>query len=146
MIRNTVSAHLAAAPSRVFDYLVDDAKLKQWIGGMLESSRLAGEGLAVGTRHRQVLVISGQREVVERVITAFEPEALLAFRIRSGTLDIAGRFELEPDGEGTRFTYAQETGGGSLAMTLLKPVLSGRIERKIQGDLASLKRLVERAG
>ena len=145
MIRNEVSEVLAASPARVFEFLVDDGKLKQWLGGLLESTALAGTAFGVGTAHRQVLVIGGHREVVERVISAFEPEALLAFRIRAEHMDIAGRFELEPDGGGTRLTYVQETGGGSLAMRLMKPVLSGKIQRKIQGDLDSLKRLVERA-
>lgn len=144
MIRNEVSARLAALPVRVFEFLVDETKLKRWIGGMLDSRQVAGDGPGVGAAYRQVLVIERQQEIVERVITAFEPEALLEFRIQTGSLDIAGRFELEAEGDGTRFTYIQETEGRSLGLALLKTMVSARIQRKLQSDLASLKRLVER--
>jgi len=144
MIRNEVSARLAAPLARVFEFLVDEAKLKRWIGGMLDSRQITGDGPGVGAAYRQVLVIEGQQEIVERVIIAFEPDALLGFRIQTGSLAIAGRFELEPEGDGTRFTYTQETEGRSLGLALLKGMVSARIQRKIQSDLASLKRLVER--
>jgi len=144
MIRNEVSARLAAPLARVFEFLVDEAKLKRWIGGMLDSRQITGDGPGVGAAYRQVLVIEGQQEIVERVIIAFEPDALLGFRIQTGSLAIAGRFELEPEGDGTRFTYTQETEGRSLGLALLKGMVSARIQRKIQSDLASRKRLVER--
>jgi len=144
VIRNEVSARLAAPLARVFEFLVDEAKLKRWIGGMLDSRQITGDGPGVGAAYRQVLVIEGQQEIVERVIIAFEPDALLGFRIQTGSLAIAGRFELEPEGDGTRFTYTQETEGRSLGLALLKGMASARIQRKIQSDLASLKRLVER--
>ncbi len=144
VIRNEASALLHAAPATVFGFLVDEARLQRWIGGMLESRQVTGSGPGPGAAYRQVLLIEGQRETVERMITAYEPEVLLGFRIRAAHLDITGRFELEPEDGGTRFTYVQETGTKSLALALLKPVLSGRIQRKIQADLASLKRLVER--
>jgi uncharacterized protein YndB with AHSA1/START domain len=144
VIRNEVSALLAAPPERVFAFLVDEDKLKRWIGGMLESRQVSGAGPGIGAAYRQVLVIDGQQESIERVITDHDPGALLGFRIHAGSMEIAGRFELESEGTGTRLQYVQETESRSLGMALLKSMVSARIQRKIQADLATLKRLVER--
>ena len=146
MIANRVTALLKAEPARVFACLVEEALLMRWIGGLLESRQTVGDAPGSGATYRQVLLLDGKREVVERVITGYDPETHLAYRIKAADLDLTGAFDLEPEGGTTHFSYRQETHGRSLAFTLLKPVVTARIQRKIESDLAALKRLVERPG
>jgi len=143
VIRNTASILLPAPPARVFEYLVDGTRLRQWVGGLLESTPLQDGPPRPGAAYRQVIQLDAKRETVERVITEHDPPAATGFRVRLANMDMEGRFELEPEGEGTRLTFTQETTPGGLA-ALAGGMIERRIGAKIAADLQNLKRALER--
>ena len=143
MIRNKASILLPAPPERVFEYLVDGTKLRSWVGGLLESTPLKDGPPRAGAAYRQVLQMDGKRETVERVITEHDPPVVSAFRVRISNMDMEGRFELEPEGEGTRLTFTQATTPSGLA-ALAGGLIERRIAAKITADLQNLKRALER--
>ncbi len=143
MIRNEATVLLASPPARVFEHLADADKLKGWVGGLVES-RLAEPGpLRAGSAYRQVLLLDGKRETVERRLTEYDPPTVLAFRVRLANLEMEGQFDLEEEGSGTRLTFVQQTTPHGLAV-LAASLIERRIGDKIRADLDALKRVLER--
>lgn len=143
MIRNEASVFLPASPERVFEHLVDGAKLRAWVGGLLESTPVKAGPPAPGSVFRQVLLLDGKRETVERTITDHEPPVVTGFKVRIANMDMEGRFDLEEEEGGTRLTFTQTTTPRGLA-ALAGGLIERRIAAKIQADLSALKRALER--
>jgi uncharacterized protein YndB with AHSA1/START domain len=142
MERSEHTVEIEAPRDRVFAWLVEPELMLRWIGGLREFHPLDPEP-GVGARSRQVVDLAGRRMEVESRITAFEPERLVAAELDGKGFHVDTRHELEDDGDGTLVCAAAHTRLSGLAGRLLGGVVERGAQRKLEGDLARLKRLVE---
>ena len=107
------------APSRTSSGSSADAENDaRWRTGVAEISRVSGEG--VGAKyHQSIKGPTGKPVDADFEITELEPNKLIAFRTTSGPVRPIGRYELTPEGAGTRvhFTLKAELSGLKKAAT-----------------------------
>jgi uncharacterized protein YndB with AHSA1/START domain len=142
MERSEHTVEIAAPRERVFAWLVEPELMLRWIGGLREFHPLDPEP-GVGARSRQVVEVAGRRLDVESRITAFEPERVVAAELDGKGFHVATRHELE-DGDGTTRVRAEaQTRLSGLAGRFLGGLADRGAQRKLEGDLARLRQLVE---
>ena len=142
MERSEHTIEIEAPRDRVFAWLVEPELMLRWIGGLREFDPLDPEP-RVGARSRQVVDLAGRRMEIESRITAFEPERLVAAELDGKGFHVDTRHELDGDGDGTLVRAAVHTRLSGLAGRLLGGVVERGAQRKLEGDLARLKQLVE---
>ena len=142
MERSEHRIEIEAPRERVFAWLVEPELMLRWIGGLREFHPLDPEP-GVGARSRQVVDVAGRRMDVESRITAFEPGRLVAAELDGKGFHVDTRHELEDDGDGTLVRAEARTRLSGIAGRLRGGVVERGAQRKLEGDLARLKQIVE---
>lgn len=139
---------LKASPEEVYEVVMDPNRLDDWVtihAGLPEAPN--GE-LRQGSELTQSLRIAGQRFNVHwKVVQADKPNRVVwegRGPVRSKARVV---YDFEPEGEGTRFCYANEyhAPGGPLGR-IADHALAGTSRREADRSLERLKKLVERNG
>jgi uncharacterized protein YndB with AHSA1/START domain len=129
----------------VFAFLGDAENDTAWRPGVLDIARVSGDAPGAGTRYRQgVKGPGGRRLDADIETTAYEPDRLVGFRATAGPVRPEGRYELTPEGTGTRvrFKLAAELRGLKVAMApAVRRTMAGEV-----GQLDNLKRVLEGGG
>jgi uncharacterized membrane protein len=127
-------------PSQVFAFLADAENDPQWRPGVIDISRVSGEG--VGARYKQgVKGPMGKRVDADIEITELRPDELIAFRAIDGPVRPTGRYELSPADGGTRVRLTLEAEVGGLKK-LMAPMVQKQMEREV-GNLDRLEQALE---
>ncbi len=96
----------------------------------------------VGMKTREVMRFFGRTIEVTAEIVGLEPDHRTSFRSLTGPLQAEGDRVVEESGSGARVTYAATaTLTGLLA--LVAPLVARSFEKRAQGDLDRLKRILE---
>jgi uncharacterized protein YndB with AHSA1/START domain len=135
---NTIT--IARPVGDVFAFLADGENDKQWRGGVIEMTRLAGQG--VGATYRQIVAGPGGRRIDADVeITEFVPDQRIAFRTTKGSVRPTGSYDLRAGDGGTVVTFrlAAELGG---VKKLMAPMVAKTMRSEV-GALTELKRVLE---
>ncbi|MBV9486757.1 MAG: SRPBCC family protein [Frankiaceae bacterium] len=123
---------------QVFRFLADGRTATQWRSGVIDVSKLSGDGL--GAVYKQQVRGPGGRAIdADYEITAFEPGQLIAFRAIPGPVRPTGSFAFEAMGDATilTFTLAAELSGW-------KRLVMGRpVQSTMDAEMAALDRLQE---
>jgi carbon monoxide dehydrogenase subunit G len=130
-------------PAAVFAFLADAENDPRWRPGVLDIERVSGDGPGAGARYRQGVRGPGGRRIDADVeTTAYEPERVIGFRATAGPVRPEGRYELAPEGGGTRvrFALAAELRGLKVAMA---PAVRRTMAAEV-GHLENLKQVLER--
>ncbi|HYP48048.1 MAG TPA: SRPBCC family protein [Thermoleophilaceae bacterium] len=139
------TVEIAASPKRIYDTLMDPACLEHWVTiheGLVDAP--SGK-LRKGSKLTQCLKLAGRKFKVQWTVVENEPARRVVWE---GKGPVASRaravYELEPDGEGTRFFYLNEYDlpGGPLGRIAGRTV-SGVTTKELEGSLKRLKALVE---
>ena len=80
---NQAAIEIERPAAEVFPWLTEPEKLRQWIGGRVETAPLTEGRPRVGARSREVVVMGKGRTEMESEVTALEPGRLLAVRLAS---------------------------------------------------------------
>jgi len=138
------SVAVTASPDALFAHLTRPELLTRWMGGLVASEDLTGEGLRVGARGRETIEQGGRRMVMESEILQVTPGRLLSVRLMAEGYDVQADYTLEPQGGQTVVSLRQVAryGGG---LRLVAPFLDGMVERKMASDFAALKRVAEQS-
>lgn len=84
----------------------------------------------------------GRKIETNSEVTEFEPEKALRFESKNGPVPSDTRYELMPEGEGTRVKLSFDIEPGSyfrLGETFLKP----RLGKELEDSMKSLKKILE---
>lgn len=139
---------IAAPPEAVYEVIMDPWRLEEWvtIQVCLES---APQGvLRQGSELTQRLKLAGQAFVVSWKVVENEPARRVVWVGRGPMRSKASvTYELEPNGDSTRFSYANEfslPGGplGRMAGPVVRRVTAGELENSLE----RLRALVEGRG
>lgn len=135
---NTIT--IARRASDVFAFLADAENDTRWRKGVIEISKLGGQG--VGASYRQVVSGPGGRHIDANIeITEYVPDQRIAFETTSGPVRPTGSYDLETTDAGTRITFRL-----SVALHGLKKLMSPMITRTMVSEvhaLSDLKRVLE---
>lgn len=143
----STSVSIAATPERIWPWLTESERVTKWVGGLVEDRPMTEGGARVGARSAVVLEDHGERFTMDSEILRYEPGRLMELRFQmtgqmAGTGETIGTYTLEPAGDGTRLTYAVASTSKSW-MRVLAPFMRAAVQKRIDTDIASLKRAVE---
>jgi uncharacterized membrane protein len=132
-------------PSReVFAFVSDQLNAPTWQKGLIEVRRLTEGPIGVGTKHTFVRKIVGRKIAADNEYYEYQPDRRVAFRLISGSTPGGGSYDVEslsPDR--TKLGTSVELHPSGLAR-LAEPLMSKTIKKEVDGNLASLKELLER--
>jgi carbon monoxide dehydrogenase subunit G len=139
------STDIEAPPERVYELVMDPHRLHEWVT-IHDSLIDAPDGeLRRGSELTQCLRLAHRRLKVRWTVVEDECPTRVVWEGR-GPVHTHARviYELEPNGQGTRFSYINEYDlpGGALGR-LAGRTLSHMTEREVDATLARLKRLLE---
>jgi uncharacterized membrane protein len=133
-------------PEEVFRFLTDLSNVPEWQSGA-EEVRASEEPLAVGTTYVEVLKFLGKRFEATLEVTEYEPGSRFALRTRSGPIPFEVRHRLEPaDGGGSTRIHVELEGNPGGLFRLAESLVMRNAQRQMEGDFATLKRMVEAGG
>jgi carbon monoxide dehydrogenase subunit G len=125
----------------VFPWLFDEDKVPRWTSGLETYEKLDPGPLAVGSRIRQALLVSGRRLEFELHVVRLEPP-----RTAESTFEMQGfkatqTWTLASADGGTRVTQVIDA-KPSFSARLLQPIIEPRLQAKVERDLGALRELL----
>jgi uncharacterized membrane protein len=142
MRRIEVSVMINRPIEEVFAYVANPENEPLWQSGVLESG-LVGEGpMGVGAKTKEVRKLLGQRLESIAEVTAYEPNAKIAFKSTSGPVRYEAWYTFEPVDAGTKFTMVGEADTGGF-FKLAEGLVVRQFEKEMQTSLAALKDILE---
>jgi hypothetical protein len=127
-------------PDELFPWLLEEDKVPVWTSS-LQRYEVVGT-LGTGARARQTLDIAGGL-LLDMEITRYEPPRRAESRFETNGVKLFSAYLLEPARTGTRLTQTLDAKAGGLTGRMLIPVVQGRLEKKVVGDLERLRGVVE---
>jgi carbon monoxide dehydrogenase subunit G len=131
------SIELAQPPEAVFPWLLEEDKVPRWTSDLARYEQ--DSPLRRGAHVKQVLRIGGSEIVLDLELTRYEPPRSIEARTSTSGVNITMTYALAANGAGTRLTQSVEGKASSLSARMLMPVVQGRLEKKVGGDLERLR-------
>jgi carbon monoxide dehydrogenase subunit G len=143
-----VSAELKASPEQLWPWLNESDKVKQWISWLVEV-RQDRPATGVGTKQIWVMQDSnngGKPMEIDGTFTEYLPPTRQTVQVSSaGTFDGQETYRVENLGAGkTRLDIDGSYHYSEWWAALLEPLITPAAEKKLRGDVARLKSLVEK--
>lgn len=143
------SVSIAAPPERVFEYVADFTNLPSYNSEVIRARRLSPGREALGATFAVTVRAGPIRFGTRLEITATERPRFFQNRAVAGRLFVADedRF-FSPEGGGTRVTFRVRYRAplGPVGALLDRAVLRRFSRAQLRGELAGLKRVLERGG
>jgi uncharacterized protein YndB with AHSA1/START domain len=139
----TATATIARPRDEVAAYVADPAHDLSWIRALTASTQLTEGEVGVGTRVERVARMLGRRMPYTTEITAFEPAAHVAMQTVAGPFPMLVDYHFEDAGDGATRVRVRNRGGQGVLFTLFGWAIGRMVNRRVQGDLAQLKRILE---
>lgn len=142
--KTKIVVEIAQSPTKVYSYLTESEKMKQWIGGLKKITPLTRTGLNVGAKAEMLLELPDGKYNITSEVLAFEPDRMIAIKaFMPDGFDETIVYRLEPVGSSTRLTFEGETELKNWIAQIMAPLWWPDAEKKLQADLERLKRLAE---
>jgi carbon monoxide dehydrogenase subunit G len=135
---------LPASPDRVYDILMDPARLGDWVT-IHERFEDAPDRLDQGSKMTQKLKVAGQRFTVRWTVTQAERPSKVTWEGR-GPVRTAARvvYDIDERDGGTHFSYLNEYQlPGGAAGRIAGRAISAAASREVERSLEHLKQLLE---
>lgn len=136
---------IAATPKQVYDVVMDPRRLEDWVTVHQSLDEAPDGSLRKGSKLTQCLKLAGQRFHVRWTVVEDDPCKRVVWEGKGPVRSKASvTYEFEQNGEGTRFSYANEyklPGGplGNMAGPVVRRVTAGEVDK----TLDRLKKIVE---
>lgn len=135
---------IACPVTRVFEYMDDVAREKEWQPSLLEAVKEPEGPTAVGTRKRYVSQFMGRRIANTYVTTRFDPNERVGYETApSSALRAKVDLRFEVRGAGTRIVMAVDAQPTGLLKLIPENVLVGVARKELKSSLALLKERLE---
>jgi uncharacterized protein YndB with AHSA1/START domain len=142
---NTFTIDIAAPPARVFQWIYDPSRNRQWLPNLVEAEVLTSVPGEVGNTFRQVYVDNGRRIEMTGTVTGYEQDRYLACEL-TGPFTLRVDYRLEDLGGGTRVTQnsaVQMKGFMKVIGLLLAPLMKKMAAKNSGSSFGKLKQLAE---
>jgi len=135
---------VAAPIERVYAYIGQPERNREWIPDVVESEKLTEGPHGPGSRFRFVTRAPlGLRVTSEAEITAMDPPRMLEFRSFAG-VEHHGRWELEAQGDLTCVRFRLEYHPSAVEAVLLRaPGMRRFLARHVKGSISGLRHALE---
>jgi carbon monoxide dehydrogenase subunit G len=144
-----VSRSVNAPPATVFEMLTDLEGAPRRIPAIRKIEMLTPGPVGVGTRFRETRVMFGREASETMEFVAFEPGRSYTVTAFSCGTRYRTRFEVAPEGAGSRVTVTFEGTPESFAAKLMAPLFSfmkGMMVKCLEGDLDAIATAAENRG
>ncbi|TAJ99627.1 MAG: hypothetical protein EPO36_11255 [Chloroflexota bacterium] len=141
MIRYSSEVTINRPPRAVYEALLDPDRYAQWTP-MVDMAFEDDGPRRVGQRGHFRMSSGPIKGRLEMEIVELEPDRKVSFRVSHPSLDWLAVNTIQPDGEGSRLTYAGELSLRG-ALRLMEPFMRGEVERGEAGEAMKLKALLE---
>ena len=141
MIRYSSEVTIDRPPRAVYEALLDPDRYAKWTP-MTDMAFDDDGPRRVGQRGHFQMKEGPIKGRLEMEIVELEPDRRIGFRVTHPNLDWVAVNTLQPEGSGTRLTYAGELSIRG-AMRLMEPFMSGEVRRGEAGEALRLKALLE---
>jgi len=128
--------------AEVFAFATDWEKYPLWEAEVLESRQLSAGATGVGTTYRHVARFMGRRLETEGIVTAYEPNQRLCFKVTKAPFLYSACQTFEAVNGGTRATYTFEAELGGM-FRLLQPLTVRMARRTLAENYTRLKNLLK---
>ena len=129
-------------PAEAFPWLLDADRVPRWMTGLEVYEPLDPPPLAVGSRIRQELSISGQHLRFELRVAELDPPRRALLRFAGSGFEAANEYSVEASGSGSRVTWVIAGETTSFKAKLIAPMVQAKLQEKLDGDLARLRALL----
>jgi uncharacterized protein YndB with AHSA1/START domain len=143
MIRNEYVAEFDSPVEEVFAFVDDDAKVKQWIGGLIETERTTQGKPGVGSRFRQKVKVGNRVMELDGELLAYEPMRRVSVSLDSDLCEMKVSYGFEEVGGRTRLSYTCDSSYHGFFYRLLSPLIKYVTQQKLRKDFARLEQLLE---
>ena len=133
------SVVLPALPATVFPWLLEADKVPKWMSGLEVYEPLDPPPLAVGSRIRQHLTVSGQNLKFELRITELDAPRRAVLRFEGSGFKAANEYTVGEAPEGAKVTWVIDGDTTSFKAKLIAPMVQAKLQEKLDHDLARLK-------
>ena len=140
IVRVDGSIVINRTPDEVFAYATDPAHTPEWQSSALETS--VDGPVQAGASGKEVRKFLGRRMESTMKIEAFEPPRRFALQVTSGPVPFHVEQTVEPDGTGSRVSVTIEGEPGGF-FKLADPLVERAVRRELEGNLATLKDILE---
>ena len=140
IIRVDGSIVINRTPDEVFAYATDPAHTPEWQSSALETS--VDGPVQAGASGKEVRKFLGRRMESTMKIEAFEPPRRFALQVTSGPVPFHVEQTVEPEGTGSRVSVTIEGEPGGF-FKLADPLVERAVRRELEGNLATLKDILE---
>ena len=134
---------IAKPPAEVFPWLVDADKVPHWMSGLQAYEPLAPGPLHIGSRIRQELSVSGQQLRFELEVTELAAPSRAVLRFEGSGFTAANEYSVSEAPGGAAVTWVIAGDTTSFKARLIAPMVQGKLQEKLDGDLARLRALLE---
>jgi carbon monoxide dehydrogenase subunit G len=142
---NTFSVDIAAPPARVFSWIYDPARHRQWLPNLVEAEVLNSVPGEIGSTFRQVYVENGRRMEMTGTVTGYEQDRYLACEL-TGPFTLRVDYRLDDVGGRTRVTQNSAVvmkGFMKVLGLLLAPLMKKMAAKNAGSAFSKLKQLAE---
>jgi uncharacterized protein YndB with AHSA1/START domain len=126
----------------VFAYVDDDDKVKQWVGGLMETKRTTPGKPGVGSKFHQTLQVGKRTFEIDGELLAYEPNRRVKVKLDAGICEMEVIYTFEEIDGRTRLTYTCDSYYRKLFYRLLSPLTKRVGRRKLEEDFARLRNLL----
>ena len=143
MIRVVTGVNIDRPSEEVFAFISNFENNPKWQSGQLEA-KFSSEGpLRVGSTYDQVAKFMGRRIESSFEVLEYEPNRKVKASTTSGSFPITFTRMVEPRDGGAKVTAIVE-GNANGFFKLAEPLLSRMVQRSVDSDYQTLKRVMER--
>jgi uncharacterized membrane protein len=144
MIHVEVRVDIDRPAGEVFAYLEEVENNTRWLKGMRSARWTSPRPVGVGSTYEQRSHFLGRDIKTSFEVTRHEPGRLITIESRAGSsFPITVTRQVEPDGPGRSHVTEIVDGDASGFYSVATPLLRRMVQRNIQRDYGSLKRLLE---
>jgi uncharacterized protein YndB with AHSA1/START domain len=140
MIRYSSEVTIDRPPRAVYEALLDPERYAEWTP--MSDMAFDDGPHRVGQRGHFQMNEGPIKGRLEMEIVELDPDRKVSFRVTHPSLDWISANTIQPDGEGSRLTYAGELSFRG-AMRLMEPFMRGEVERGEASEALRLKALLE---
>ncbi|MDA0256144.1 MAG: SRPBCC family protein [Chloroflexi bacterium] len=144
-MRMSGSVEIARPAAEVLAFVAEPENNTRWQSGMRECRWTTAPPHRVGSRYEQVASFLGRRIESTFEVTALDAGRSITIETRESTFPIRVTRAVHPLGEARCRVEASIEGGPGGPLRLLAPLMRLAAQRRVSGDYARLRRLLESA-
>ncbi|KAF0112699.1 MAG: Uncharacterized protein FD163_789 [Hyphomonadaceae bacterium] len=142
-IEYSSTKEISKSPKEVFAFLDHLENAPKWLSFCKSLKNLSGGANKTGDKLEYIYDQGGHIAQMEGVIAAHEAHSHIKLEMVDKMFQVVVKFDLEPSGDGTKFTFTSSIKPLSFMAKILLPVVKATMPSQVKGDAEKLANLIE---